>query len=303
MPKPALYAACAVLGAALAAAQAPAQEGGFEDVEVEATPLGGGIHMLAGRGGNIGLSLGPDGSFLVDDQYSPLTPKILATVERLGGGPVRFVLNTHWHGDHTGGNENLAEAGAYVVAHENVRARMSTAQEMALRGRTVPPSPAGALPVMTFDASVTFHWNDEAIHVEHVAPAHTDGDAIVHFQGADVLHLGDVFFNGFYPFIDVDSGGSLDGTIAAAERGLALAGPDTRIIPGHGPLATRADLGRYRDVLVTVRDRVAALIAAGKSADEAVAATPTADLDAEWGQGFVPPDRFVRLVHASLSRP
>jgi len=284
--------------ALLAAPGAFAQDA---ETAIEIVDVAPGVHMLVGRGGNIGVSSGEDGVFLVDDQYAPLTPKILAAVAQISDDPVRFVLNTHWHGDHTGGNENLASRGALLFAHHNVRERMGTEQVMEALGRTVPASPPAALPVVTFGADLTFHWNGGEIHAEHVAAAHTDGDAFVHFRGVDVIHAGDVFFAGRYPFIDVGSGGSLDGVIAAVDRILELAGADTAIIPGHGPLSDRAGLRRYREVLATAREKVAAAIAAGRSADEVVAARPLSDLDATWGSGFVGPEAFLRAVYASLA--
>jgi glyoxylase-like metal-dependent hydrolase (beta-lactamase superfamily II) len=211
------------------------------------------------------------------------------------------VVNTHWHVDHTGGNENMGKAGAFVVAHENVRKRMSAEHFNAVFQRTTPPSPEGALPVVTFAEGVTFHWNGEEIRVYHVPPGHTDGDVIVHFVKADVVHMGDLFFNGLnYPFIDVSSGGRVDGVIGAADRVLAAVGDKTRIIPGHGPLATKVDLVVFRDTVKLLRDRIAKLKAEGKGRDAVIAAKPTADYDARWGQGFIKPDVFVGLVFDSL---
>jgi glyoxylase-like metal-dependent hydrolase (beta-lactamase superfamily II) len=238
-----------------------------------------------------------DGVFLIDDQFAPLTPRILEEVRKLSEKPVRFVVNTHWHGDHTGGNENLGEAGAIIVVHANVRKRMSEKQFTEAFNRTVEPSPKGALPVVTFDQSVSFHWNDETIEVVHVQPAHTDGDAVVYFENANVVHAGDVFFNGTYPFIDTSSGGNLEGLIRGVERILERCDGKTRIIPGHGPLATRADLERYHRMLTSVRDRIDPMLRAGKSRDEVIAAKPTADLDADWGRGFMKPDVWVGLVY------
>jgi cyclase len=241
--------------AALAAAPAAAQQD-FSQVEIKADKVAEGVYMLTGRGGNIGLSVGKSGALMVDGQYRQLSAKILAAVKAITPEPLRIVANTHWHSDHVDGNENLGRAGALLVAHENVRRRMSSEQFMGIFGRKVPPSPEGALPVVTFTDAVTFHWNGDEIHVFHVDPAHTDGDAVVHFVKADVIHMGDLFFNGGYPFIDTSSGGRIDGVIAAADKVLALAGADTRIIPGHGPLATKADLQSYRDTLSTLRGRI-----------------------------------------------
>lgn len=281
---------------------APLAAQNWDSVQVHAVPVARSIYMLTGSGGNIGLSAGTDGAFLVDDQYAPLTDKIVATIRSVTDEPVHFVVNTHWHGDHTGGNENLGATGALIVAHENVRQRMSTEQFIEAFNARTPPSPAAALPVITFTESVTFHWNGDEIHVFHVHPAHTDGDAIIHFRRANVIHMGDTFFNGIYPFIDVSSGGNIHGMIAAADQALGLAGPDTRIIPGHGPLATTQDLTAYRDMLVDVRNRVAALIADGKTRDEAVASKSLTHLDAKWGGGFMQPDVFVGIVYDSMTR-
>ena len=284
------------LGALPAAAQ-----GDFSAVEIKAEQVADGIYMLTGRGGNLGLSVGADGAYLIDDQFAPLTDKILAAVKKLTPEPVRFVVNTHWHGDHTGGNENMGKAGAILVAHENVRRRMAAGLFNEAFNRKVEPAPAGALPVVTFTDAASFHWNGEEIRVFYVGqPAHTDGDSIIHFVGADVFHMGDAFFNGMYPFIDVSSGGRIDGMIAAADRVLKVATENTRLIPGHGPVATKADLHAYRDMLATVRDRVAALIAEGKTGEEIVAAKPTADLDEKWGSGSRPPDAWVGLVYESM---
>jgi cyclase len=285
---------------ALAAAPALAQQQDFSKVEIKAEKVAEGVYMLTGAGGNIGLSVGKDGACVIDDQFAPLSDKILAAVKTITPGPVRFVVNTHVHGDHVGGNENMTKAGAILVAHENVRKRMSVEQFNATFNRRTPPWPEAALPIVTFTDAVTFHWNGDEVQVTHVAPAHTDGDAYVRFVKADVVHMGDLFFNGGYPFVDVSSGGRIDGVIAAADQVLAATGEATRFIPGHGPLATRADLRTYRDTLETLRDRIAKLKAEGRSRDEAIAAKPTAEYDAKWGTGFVKGDVFTGLVYDSL---
>jgi cyclase len=290
------------LGVVLVAGAAAAQEPDFSKVEVKTVPVAGSVSMLAGFGGNIGVSVGPDGAFVIDDDYAPLTSKVKAAIAALGNPKLRFVLNTHWHGDHSGGNEGLGEAGALIVAHDNVRARMSTEQFMRLWNEKVPASSPKALPVVTFSDAVTFHLNGDEVHAFHVPPAHTDGDAIVHFRKADVIHMGDTFFNGMYPFIDLDTGGNLAGMIAAVDRVLAMAKPSTKIIPGHGPLASRADLEGYRAMLVAVRDRVAEHVKAGRTAEQIKAAAPLKDLDAKWGNGFMKPEMFLSLVVADLSR-
>lgn len=262
-----------------------AQGRDFDAVEIEVTTLAEGVHMLTGAGGNLGISTGKNGAVLIDDQFAPLTERILAAVAELGGAPPRFVLNTHWHFDHTGGNENLGRAGVFILAHENVRRRMSVEQVMEAFGRTIPPSPPAALPSLTFTESTTLHWNGQTLRAFHVPAAHTDGDTIVHFVEANVLHMGDVFFNRSYPFIDIGSGGSYDGVIDAVERALELCGESTRVIPGHGPLGDRSDLESYLAMLRTVRERVAERVEMGWSRERILASDVTADLDADWGSG------------------
>lgn len=273
----------------------------FSAVEIETIPVADGIYMLMGSGGNIGLSVGKDGAFLVDDQYAPLSEKILAAVAEQSDAPIEFVVNTHWHPDHAEGNENMGAMGAVLVAHENVRERMSTTQFIQAFGMEVPPSPAGALPVITFDDGVTLHWNGDEIRIFHVAPAHTDGDAVIHFVNADVIHTGDIYFNGLYPLIDVGTGGRFDGMIAATDAILEIAGENTKIIPGHGPLSDRAQLQAYRDMLVTVRDRISQMVEKGMDRDAVVAAAPTSDLDAAWGGGFLEPDMWVGIAYDALT--
>ncbi len=271
----------------------------LEDVQIETTKLADGLYMLTGAGGNLGLSTGEDGAFLIDDQFAPLTEKIQAAISAIGPRSVRFVFNTHWHGDHTGGNENLGKAGSLIVAHHNVRERMSI--DGMLADRDVEASPAAALPVVTFDKDVTFHLNGETIHAFHVAPAHTDGDSVVHFVNANVVHMGDLFFNGLYPFVDVDSGGSVDGLITAVEQMLEMCNAETQIIPGHGPLANRQDLVAYHALLTSIRLAVGVEVAAGKSLEETLAAEPTAAFDEEWSWQFIDGARITTLIYRSLT--
>ena len=280
---------------ALAAAQ------NFDSVQVRATQLRGSVYMLTGAGGNIGLSVGDDAAFLVDDQYAPLSAKIIAAVKSVTPKPIRFVVNTHWHGDHTGGNENIGNAGALIVAHENVRKRMSVEQFNAVFNRRTPASPTAALPVITFTDSVTFHINGDDLVAYHIPPAHTDGDAVIHFPKADVVHMGDTYFATGYPYIDVSSGGHVNGVISIADRVLASCKPTTIIIPGHGPVANCDNLREYRTMIATVRDRVQAEIAKGRTREQVIAAKVTADLDAKWGRGFINGDGIVDLTYRSLT--
>ncbi|HEY8520175.1 MAG TPA: MBL fold metallo-hydrolase [Gammaproteobacteria bacterium] len=291
-------------GAALCtlAPAALAQQQDLSAVQIQTEQVADGLYMLVGAGGNIALSVGDDGALIVDTQFAPLTEKIQAAIRAAGGGDVAFVINTHWHGDHTGGNENFGKAGATIVGHANVRVRMSTEQFNATFNSTTPPSPAVALPVVVYPERTTLHWNGHTINIFHVPNAHTDGDSIVHFTDLNVFHMGDTFVNGGYPFVDVSSAGSVDGIIAAAEAVLARSDAGTRIIPGHGPLADREDLERFLEVVKAARDRIQSLIDQGRSVDEVVAAKPTAEWDAEWGAGFMNGETFTRLVYQSLSR-
>ena len=267
-------------------------------VQIKTTALRGGTHLLTGAGGNIVASAGSDGVFIIDDQFAPLSGRIRAALETLGPGPVRFVINTHWHGDHTGGNEALGKAGAVIVAHDNVRRRMSTAQ--LLRGDRVPAAPGAALPVLTFGRDASLHLNGDDVRMLHVARAHTDGDALVKFERANVLHMGDVYFNGLYPFIDAESGGSIGGVLAAVERGLALSDANTIVVPGHGPVSDRAGLAAYGVMLTGYRDRIAALKRKGRTLVQVIAAKPTAATDEALGKAFIKPDALVTSIYNTL---
>jgi glyoxylase-like metal-dependent hydrolase (beta-lactamase superfamily II) len=274
----------------------------FSKVQIKTIPVAKGVYMLVGSGGNIGLSVGQDGAFLIDDQYAPLTDKILKAILAVTDKPVRFLVNTHWHYDHTGGNENIGKGGTIIVAHDNVRKRLAKGQFMKVFNANIPPSPPKALPVITFAESVTFHWNDETLEVVHIRSAHTDGDAVIYFKSTNVVHVGDLFFNGIYPFIDAESGGSMEGVIAGVEEVLGRIDDNTKVIPGHGPLGNKTDLKAYRDMLATVHESMTKLIKAGKNIDEIIAAKPTADFDAKWGGGFLKPDQWVRIVYAVMQK-
>lgn len=287
--------------AALAIAAPAAAQQDLSKVEVKAVKLADTVWMLTGAGGNLGLSAGEDAAFLVDDQYAPLTERIQAAIGAISAMPVRFVLNTHWHSDHTGGNEALGKAGAVIIAHDNVRKRMNSDQFIEFLRMRTKPQPKGALPVVTFSTDTTFHLNGDEIRAFHVPRAHTDGDTIVHFVRSDVIHMGDVHWNGMYPFIDASSGGTVDGMIAAVDRALALATARTRIIPGHGPLASKADLEAYREMLAAVSGRIKRMIAEGRKLEEIVASNVTADFDEAWGRGFIRPQSFAEMVAKDLS--
>jgi glyoxylase-like metal-dependent hydrolase (beta-lactamase superfamily II) len=288
--------------ALLVSTAALAQQQDFSKVQITTQQVARNLYMLMGSGGNIALSTGADGSVLVDTEYAPLNEKIRAAVKGAGGSDVKFVINTHYHGDHTGGNEPFGKAGALIVAHENVRIRMSTEQFMAALNQKIPPSPVAALPKLTFPTRATFHWNGNTVNAFHVDNAHTDGDSIVQFANLNVFHMGDTYVKDQYPLIDRSANGSLDGFISAAEAVLARSDSGTKIIPGHGELANKSDLQRFHDMLVTARASVKALVDQGKSEDEAVAAKPTAALDEQWGTGFIKADAFVRMAYQSLKR-
>ncbi|PLX80035.1 MAG: MBL fold metallo-hydrolase [Desulfuromonas sp.] len=271
-----------------------------DEVTIATTEVADQIFMLTGQGGNIGLFTGPDGTFLIDDQYAPLTDKIVAAIKQAGGDWPKFLINTHYHGDHTGGNENLGGKGTLIFAHDNVREQLLSGSYLAAFDKSSPPAPQSALPVVTFAEEITFHLNGDTVHADHVAHAHTDGDSIIHFKQANVIHAGDVFFNGFYPFIDVDHGGTLRGIIIAADKILALADDQTKIIPGHGPLGDKAELSRYRDMLWTAYTLLKALKIAGKTVEEAVEMKPLADLEAEWGDGLFKGDNWIAIIYPGV---
>lgn len=291
--------AIALLAAGMVHTPAQAQRD-FSKVEIETTQLSDTLYMLHGAGGNIGVSAGADGVFLIDDQFAPLSEKILTAVRAISDAPIHFVVNTHWHGDHTGGNENMHAQGAAIIAHSNVRKRMSTRQTMAAFDRVVEPSPAAALPQLTFDEATSLHLNGEEARVQHLPFAHTDGDAFVQFTASNVVHTGDVFFNGFYPFIDAGSGGTISGVIDAVGRILEIVDVDTKIIPGHGPLATRANLEDYKAMLETVRMRVTDAMSNGTSAEELVESGAFTDIEAEWGDGFLDTQKFISVVYTGM---
>ena len=281
-----LIAALLVGGASLALAQQapPAPMPAPPDTKIETVNLAPGIYMLIGRGGNIGVSVGRDGAAIIDDQFADMAPKIRAAVALLSEKPVQFVINTHLHGDHTGGNDAFGAAGAVIIAHDNVRKRLGSDQVNPSNNQPIPARAREALPVVTFADSASLHFNDEDLEFTHLPNAHTATDIIVRFRKANVLHMGDCFTGGF-PFIDGNTGGTFDGLIAGQEKVLAVVDDNTKIIRGHGPLGNKAELQAYHDMLVVVRDRIAKLVKAGKTQEQVVEARPTKEFEEKYGGG------------------
>ena len=257
----------------------------WDAVEISTHHVAGTVHYVAGRGGNIGLSVGDDGVVMIDDQFAPLTDRIVEAIGSISNGNIRFLINTHVHGDHTGGNENMGRMGVDILAQDRVRSRL--AEQL----------PAIALPVLTYSDAIRIHLNGEEVEILPVPPAHTDGDSFIHFKGSDVLHLGDAFRTVAFPVIDRGNGGTLDGTIEALGIAAGIAGPDTKIVPGHGVVSSRDDVIEFRDMVIDVAAKVSALVEDGATYDEVLAASPTAEYEAKWGD----PQRFLTAVYAELA--
>jgi glyoxylase-like metal-dependent hydrolase (beta-lactamase superfamily II) len=274
-----------------AAPQAPAPPD-FSKVQIKTTKVAGNFYTLEGQGGMIGVLAGPDGVFMVDSQFAPLTEKIVAAIKQISDGRIRFMVNTHVHPDHTGGNENLGKMGVTILSRDQLRARLAGAAK---------PAPPAALPTITYNAPVTIHMNGEDVQLIPVPTAHTDGDTMVYFPNADVIMTGDFYRAVGYPFPDRNNGGSLKGLIDGLNQIIALAKPTTKIIPGHGPTVDKTAVMAHRDMAIAVRDKVAALVKQGRSADEVVAAKLTADTDAKVDPNGTSNERFVRAVYAELS--
>ena len=295
--------AAGLMAGAMVLPAANAQD--WNAVQIRSEPVQGNIHVLFGAGGNIGVSVGEDGVFIVDDQFAPLTEKIKAAIAELSDKPIRFAINTHFHGDHTGGNENLGKEGTVIVAHDNVRIRMAEGSFIKAFNNRTPAQTGPALPVVTFNDQASLHLNGEQTRMHQVANAHTDGDSIIHFEGSNVIHMGDTFFMGIFPFIDLDNGGSVDGVIASANKVLGIANDETRIIPGHGPVTDTSGLTLYRDMLVTVRDRVAGMKSNGQSLEEVLAAGVVDDFMDSFGEegerGLSWARSFIGFVYNSVS--
>jgi glyoxylase-like metal-dependent hydrolase (beta-lactamase superfamily II) len=260
-----------------------------------------GLHVVSGTGCNVAVWSGPDGTVVVDDGVAPLAPQLLDAVQKVAPGPVRVVISTHWHRDHTGGNELFGSSGSLLVAHDNVHVRMAEPQTVVADDLEVPAAVSDALPVVTFDDTLSLHLNGDRLTALHVEAAHTDGDVVLWWEDANIVHVGDVYYSGMFPFIDLGTGGSLAGLVAALETVLSRADARTVIIPGHGPVSNRAELAAYRDMVVAVGRHVRALIDAGKSRDEVLAVRPAAAYDDRYGQGAMTADRFVGILFDDLA--
>jgi glyoxylase-like metal-dependent hydrolase (beta-lactamase superfamily II) len=279
-------------------AAADARRADMAKAPIVTASLDTGVTLLSGPGGNVVVLTGADGKVVVDSFVKPVWSSFKSILDGLGKSPVRFLIDTHWHFDHADNNGNFRSAGAEVLAHANTKKRLSETHEAL--GMRFEPVSANELPSQTFTSTHKLQANGETVELAYIPPAHTDTDVSIRFAKANVLHLGDVFFNGGYPFIDAGTGGNIAGMIAGATKALELSDAQTKIVPGHGPLADRAALARYRDMLETARDRVQKLKASGRTLAESIAAKPTADLDAAWGKGFVQPDFFVTLVFNTI---
>ncbi|MEP3889950.1 MAG: MBL fold metallo-hydrolase [Hellea sp.] len=274
-------------------AAAPAQD-------ITTKDLGGGFYMLLGPGGNIGVSVGDDGVFVIDDKFARFGDQIIGQIRGITDAPIRYVINTHYHGDHAGANAEMKETGAVIVAHENVRKRMGMTFENKAFGATTKATDASLWPDVTYSEDATFHFNGQTVHAIHTPSAHTDGDSILYFEEANILHMGDNFFFGLFPYIDVDGGGSLAGMIAAHEKALELVNDNTTIIPGHGPLAVRADLIKAQEMLKTIQKRVKEEIARGATLENILEKDILADY-AEYSS-FIDEENMVKIAHRSITQ-
>jgi len=289
------------LAAAALSFGAFAQQRNFDAVQIKTTQVAEGIYMLEGEGGNIGVSSGEDGVYLIDDQFAPLTPKIVAAVKAISDRPIRFLMNTHWHGDHVGGNENLGKAGVVIIAHDNVYKRMSVGGAITALKQNYAPAPRAALPVITFNQTATFRMNGDDVTSTHLPPAHTDGDSFVRFAKANVIHTGDVFAAYRYPFIDVESGGSVKGVLRAVDQMLPMIDDNTKVIPGHGGVSSKKDVLAYRKMVSTAISKIEPMVKSGRSLKQVIDAKPLREFDEEWGK-FRKPEAFVEIVYNGLRK-
>lgn len=274
----------------------------FKDVEIIANQLTNETYMLIGKGGNIGVSVGDDGVLLIDSQFKQLTDKIMSTINnKITDKPIKFLINTHWHQDHTDGNENIVvKNGAIVIAHDNVRERLSTEQFVNFLNKTFEPSPINALPIITYNDSITLYFNDDKIDVYHIPNAHTDGDSIIYFDKNNVVHTGDIFVNGRYPFIDHSSGGSIDGIIAGIEKIISIINNETKIIPGHGLLSNLDELQDYLSMLKDIRKQVQTMVNNGSNLEEIIKSDITTNYDSLYSNSFVSSKDFLRFVYDDI---
>lgn len=274
----------------------------FANVEITSEKINDHLYMLQGAGGNIMISVGDDGILMIDDQFAPLSKKIMAKIKELSGEGVTYLINTHWHGDHTGGNENFGKAGATIIAQHNVRKRMARGKTKIEAGRDIPGAPAIALPVITFGDDMKIHFNGDDIHLFHFHPGHTDGDGVVYFSEDNVIHMGDTFFNLRYPFVDLKSGGDVDGLLKTLSEVLFMVDDETVIVPGHGALGNKADLVKFISIITELRDKVAAMIEEGKTLEEVQASGFSKQYDEAMGNGFINPERFAEILYNSLTK-
>jgi len=272
----------------------------FDKVEIEALQVSDNIYMLKGSGGNIGVLTGEEGTLIIDTQFAPLSEKIKSAISDITDHDVNYVVNTHWHGDHTGGNKNFSNDGAVIIAHDNVRKRLST-NNVRPFGRTTEAAPEEAWPHLTFNDKLNFYFNGHSLHLTHVHNAHTDGDVFIYFADANVLHMGDCFFKDRFPFIDTALGGSPDGALKAISVALMICDDDTKIIPGHGSLAKKEDLIKYNKMLMTLVDRVKASIEDDKSLEEALNSNLTEGYEG-WGSGFINDEKIIKTLYAAYQQ-
>jgi cyclase len=279
--------------------------GGFskdwENLKVEVRPLAENVYFLHGSGGNTVALLGPDGTLLVDTEFAPVAPKLQAALDELGAGPTRYVISTHYHHDHTGGNAFFRKAGAVLIAQTQCRVRLLATQYSPYWGHFSPVIPEADAPSLTFETSLTLNFDREEVTAWHLRPAHADDDAVVYFKHANVVHMGDIYINGLYPYIDIGAQGTIDGYFPVLDGVLAKIDARTLVIPGHGPVSDRRELQACRDLLWTVRNRVAALIGQGRSLEEIMAAGPSREFDEAWASDRVGPDGFVAMIYQSLT--
>ena len=272
----------------------------FDTVRIRPVQVAENIYFLKGAGGNIGVFIGKEGTLMIDNQFAPLSNKINGAIKTLSPNDIRFLINTHLHGDHSGGNENFKNMGVTIVAHDMVRDRMSKEQVNKANNTVTPPRPQEAWPIITFSEKLNFYLNEEDIELIHVDPAHTDGDVVVHFKKANVYHMGDMFVTYGYPYIDYGSGGSINGFISSLDTFLSMMDENTKVIPGHGELCTKADVKKYRDRLAEIRDEIATALKKGKKSEDLAGLPVASKYDSEWGKGFIKGKDFVLLIADNL---